>query len=47
MFFGQRIEGGSDPHGIETLIRFRAVSVTTLSMIYPDIGRRRRCHGRL
>ncbi len=25
MFFGQRVDRGGDPHGIETLIRFRAV----------------------
>ena len=35
MFFGERVDRGGDPRGIETLVRLGAASVTTLSMIYP------------
>ena len=46
MLGGERIDRGGDPRGIETLVGLRPGSgVTTLSMTYPDIGRRRRCHG--
>ena len=45
MLGGERIDRGGDPRGIETVVGLRAASVTTLSMIYPDIGRRERCHG--
>ena len=45
MLYGERVDRGADPCGVETFVGLGWACVTTLSIIYPDIGPRQRCHG--